>query len=386
MRSLSSPLLPLVALTIALGSAQSACGDDAADPLEGKARAFVTYNLGLATGYVSYAAERRPKLLELLATVDADVLCLQEVWTQDDVDAVVAGAAATYPYSHYVMLKDTELGPPACTETETAPIRACIDANCDVSPGELAECVLDKCVAEFGQLSTACTNCAVANLGKEVDVIFATCATGSFKYTYEGANGLLMLSRAKLTNETHLEIEPSTNVQRSVLGATVKLPDLGEVAVFCSHVTPHYDELTYSGPEESWEAENKVQTEAVRDHAAAEAGGADLVVVMGDYNSGPEIPGKAEAELPEAAYKIFVDAGYAPHGSGDCSYCEDNLLNIDGTRNVWIDHIMTKGLDPARATSVTRFGTTPITITSETDGTVETHPSDHYGVRLEIMD
>jgi len=390
MRSTSSSrssVLSLAACALALAATPLGCGDDEVDPLAGKARAFVTYNLGLATGYVSYAAERRPQLVTLLQTIDADVLCLQEVWSQADVDAVIAGVAETYPYAHYQMLKDTTVGPPACTESETQPIRGCIDTKCtDVSPGELADCVLANCVAEFGQLSTDCTNCAVANLGKEVDVIFDTCTTGSSRYTYEGANGLLMLSRAKLTNKTHLKIEPSTNVQRSVLGATVRLPDLGEVAFFCSHIAADLDELPYSGPEGSWEGENRKQGQIVRDFAAEHAGDASLVVIAGDYNSGPAVPDKALEELPEASYKVFVDAGFLPHGPSDCSYCEDNLLNIDGTRNVWIDHLFTKGLDAARATSVTRFGTTAITITSQTDGTVQTHPSDHYGVRLEIQD
>jgi len=378
------------AFTVAVAAAAlaSACSDDGGgDPLAGKARAFVTYNLGLAYGYVDYAEERLPALIDLVKGLDADVLCLQEVWTQADIDAVVAGVEEAFPYHHYAFLSDTTLGPAACTTEEAVPLRTCIDAECvGVAATEIAGCVQDHCATQLGQLSPGCLECAVANLGKEVEEIFAFCTTGSLKYTYEGANGLLMLSRAKLTNTSHTKIDPSTNVQRSVIGATVKLPDLGEVAVFCGHVAADLTSsgLPYDGPAGSWEGENRVQAEVVRDHAADHAGAADLIVVMGDYNSGPELPGKAVAELPEAAYKVFIDAGYTAHGPDACTFCADNRLNDETTPSVWIDHIFTKGLDATLTTSLTRIGTEPISITPESGGPVETNPSDHYGVRMEI--
>lgn len=362
-----------------------ACGSP--EPQADPARAFVTYNVGLARGYISYAEERRPHVIEVINALEADVVCLEEVWTQADLDAIVAEVQAVFPHHHNVFLSDKKIGPASCTESETAPLRACIDASCvGIAASEIADCVLAMCAPEFGQLSLDCTDCAVANLGKEVDEIFSFCTTGSSKYTYEGSNGLLLLSRSPLTNTTHATLDPSTNTQRSVLGATVTFPELGDVAVTCTHLSADLTTsgLEYNGPAGSWDAENRVQGGAVLAHSMANAGDAELVVILGDLNSGPELPGTAVAELPMAAYEVLTTAGYLPHGPDLCTYCGDNLLVLDDAPNIWIDHIFTKGLDPALTARVTRIGTSPVSITPATGAPLETHPSDHYGVRLEL--
>ena len=51
---------------------------------------FVTYNTGLAVGFVDYADDRLPFIGESLATLDGDVVCLQEVWLQEHIDSIIA--------------------------------------------------------------------------------------------------------------------------------------------------------------------------------------------------------------------------------------------------------------------------------------------------------
>ncbi len=379
--------LSLATLALVLVACDS--DDEKRDPLADKTRAFVTYNLGLATGYVDYAAERRSHLVTMINALDADVLCLQEVWTQDDVDAVIAGTSTAFPYSHYAMLEDKTLGPPACGETESDPLIACIDDKCaDVASSEIAGCVLAQCRPEFDALSDECTSCLVTNIGKEIDEIVSICQTGSPKFTYDGANGLLLLSRAKIENPQHEKIESSL-VQRSVLGVTVELPALGTVAFACTHIAADLSSsgVPYTGAYESFEGENKFQAEKVRDFMASYGANADLRVVTGDFNSGPAYPPGVVAEIPEAGYAVMTGAGYLPYpaSAGDansqvCTYCGDNTLNTDETPNVQIDHVFIDELPAGHTASVTRFGTEIITVTRADSSTVDTHPSDHYGV------
>lgn len=376
--------MKLVVTALVLASF-AACGDDSKPEHVG----IVTYNVGLATGFVDYAPQRRPIVAQVVAQLDADVVCLQEVWTQDDVDAVLAASATTFPHSHYVMLQDTTLGPPACTAVETDPLAACVDEHCAETPAsEIANCALEFCRPEFGGLSSDCAGCVVANLGKEVDEIITTCQTESRRYAYEGANGLVLLSRHPLSQLSHEKLT-STNVQRSVLGARVTLPVLGDTAVICTHLAADLTStgLSYNGPFGSWSGENKHHAQAALAFAATFAG-AKHRVIFGDMNSGPAFPDTdVVAEIPEAGYQTFLAAGYVDFpsaGRGEaataCTYCSDNTL-IESSSDIQIDRIVLSAVPSSAKATVDLIGTDFFTIRSG-DNDVSTHPSDHYGVRL----
>ncbi len=372
--------------------ALGACDTDTDDgPLAKLPRGFTTYNLGLATGYVDYAEERRPKLIELVQTFNTDVICMQEVWTEADAAAVVAGVAATYPYSYYETISDDTVGPPACTEADTVDLLACVEDKCeDVPSSEITNCVLNNCSAEFGALPDACVNCLAANIGKEIPEIVSICQAGSPKFTYGGANGLLVISRAPISNPQHLKLESSL-VQRSVLGVTVNLPLLGKVAVACTHTASDLSkDIPYTGPFASYEAENKAQAEGVRDFLATYGASASLRVIMGDINSGPGSGTTVTPEIPLAGYTVIKDAGFAifPSAIGEsgmfCTFCADNALNNDDIASLQLDHIALSIMPAGFSPAVTRIATEPVTITAKDGATVTTNASDHYGVSLRL--
>lgn len=64
---------------------------------------FVSYNVGLANTQVDYYYGRRDIMLDSLNTVDADVLCLQEVWSESDADTLTNGLGHKFPYNYVVM-------------------------------------------------------------------------------------------------------------------------------------------------------------------------------------------------------------------------------------------------------------------------------------------
>ena len=60
---------------------------------------LLSYNLGLAHGYVPYAEARLPKLTAELKKSDADILCFQEVWKAEDRTKIINSLKSKYPYS-----------------------------------------------------------------------------------------------------------------------------------------------------------------------------------------------------------------------------------------------------------------------------------------------
>jgi endonuclease/exonuclease/phosphatase family metal-dependent hydrolase len=65
--------------------------------------AFASYNVGLANTQVDYYYGRRDLMLDSLNTIDADVVCLQEVWKESDADTLANGLAHKFPYNYVVM-------------------------------------------------------------------------------------------------------------------------------------------------------------------------------------------------------------------------------------------------------------------------------------------
>ena len=43
---------------------------------------LITFNLQLSRGYIPNVDERRPFIVDFFYAYDADVLCLQEIWTK----------------------------------------------------------------------------------------------------------------------------------------------------------------------------------------------------------------------------------------------------------------------------------------------------------------
>ena len=64
-----------------------------------------TFNVGLAHGFVDHAEDRAPQIWEHVAQSDADVICLQEVWTDDDRADALEATADSHPHA---FLTDTE--------------------------------------------------------------------------------------------------------------------------------------------------------------------------------------------------------------------------------------------------------------------------------------
>jgi endonuclease/exonuclease/phosphatase family metal-dependent hydrolase len=349
---------------------------------------YATFNAGLAYGYVLYAEERQPLIGTGVAGVEADVVCMQEVWLPEDMDDLLSAASSTFPYSYWENTYDPEAntGPAACIESETADLLACVNANCLDAPS-LSDCVLANCPTEFGTLASAnpdCVNCLVANLSHTVEEIFDTCHSESKEFLYEAANGVAILSRWELRDTAHLVMDSTFN-KRLVLFARTE-NDAGEsVALFCTHLTPEFDGVPYTGDLGSWQEEQAHQIGQIMTFIDEQAQEGEMIVFMADTNNGPELP-SIDADLPEN-YALITDAGfvdpYAEAESPLCTYCAENPLNVDMTRNAYIDHVFFK--NPPSSATYEPFRIIDGVLTLETDdGTLDVRHSDHYGSAVTV--
>ncbi len=358
-------------------------GDDDTTPTEEQLR-FTTYNMGLAHGYVPYATERLPELEEALQGLDADVLCLQEVWADEDIESVTQSAAAVYPesylYDSTVEFEDIEDLPPACDDLTD--LATCAMTHCSEVPSdEMMTCVVMNCGDELMALEPDCMTCLGANIDLSFEDIIATCTSpGGPAVQYEGANGLMLLSRTELSNTEYTELDYFLIVRRVLYASTETA--LGPVHVFCTHLTAGLAELPYNGEHESYEAEQMAQIQTLLAYVEEKAGG-EPAVILGDFNTGPETDG-VTAEFPDN-YAALVAGGlldpYLEQNPDQCTWCAGNPLTGADTVDNIIDHTFFKDFGEDTTFEASRILDQNIEIEVEGEP-LETYLSDHYGVEV----
>ena len=337
----------------------------------------VTWNVGLALGYVEHAPERLPHIVAALEKETADVVCLEEVWLEADRTAVkTALETAGYHVAIYV----TTGAAGGCTAEEVAPLQTCVAANCDtVPPSELIGCAIEHCAAEVGGVSSACQGCLTEDLTKPLPEIVAACVdnVNANAYVFGGHNGLVLATRAPLTDEKHIDFKASLT-WRSLITGTIVHPGWGPIRLGCTHLTADLTAPPYDGEFGSWEAEQAQQI----DQAVTELGGTAPTLFLGDLNCGPDGGADYVGELP-ANFAKLTTAGWRPHLVGKCTFCDDENPLIGGTGpGAQIDHILANAAFPDTGTpDIARTYDQPVDI--EVGGaTITSRLSDHYALRV----
>jgi endonuclease/exonuclease/phosphatase family metal-dependent hydrolase len=377
---------------LALALVAVACGDDssstgAATGEEGTA--VVTYNAGLADGFVDYARERSPLVLGAIGDLDAEVVFVQEVWDPEDVTALTDEVADRYPTSFFLDPMPDDPGAaaegPACPLDESQPLEDCVRARCaDVPADQLADCVLEGCGAELSATCPECQACLASNVGSSIDAAISACAEGSGAYAYDGAFGIGFLAREPFVEQDSLVLESSLN-RRAVLYARVDDPDLGTLHLFGTHLSAAFSDVPFPG-EGSWEQEQAAQIQTMRDWIDTKTGGEGTVIMLGDFNTGPE--GALFAAEVEPNYESLVAGGWANtylEALGDeaeCTFCAANPLVGDDAPDVVIDHVLVTGHGGDLETARILDGEVEVQVDGEA---VTTALSDHYGLRVVLL-
>ncbi len=347
---------------------------------------FVTYNAGLARGFVPGADSRQADISAALGGVEADVVCLQEVWAADQVDATESATLAAFPHQFWPEAQQSSDA--QCADTELDSMLECFAGSCsDVCTDQVDDCLLDNCAIQFALLPKDCMRCAMANVGTDPDGLAAVCEDAPVEFAYDGSFGTGILSKHPILSVDET-VFASTSNRRSVLHAVIDGPN-GELDVFCTHLTAAFDTIPYPRDEGNWVDEQADQIEEMLALANAEAG--DHAVMLGDMNTGPAINGMGAEEADNWA--LFAAEGdwsapYLEQAESDvaCTYCGDNPLvgaSPDDNVSRVIDHILVKGFSGTVSTGRILDG---LDTTAESCGDV-TDPSplsDHYGVEATV--
>jgi endonuclease/exonuclease/phosphatase family metal-dependent hydrolase len=334
----------------------------------------VTYNAGLAPGFVNGAESRTPLVAAAIAGLDADVVCLQEVWTPADVDAVKTATEAAFPHQLWPTGGQETGDDAGCTTEETGRLIGCVRDRCDGLCDEyLDDCMLENCGVSFINTSKTCQGCVMANVGADVDAVEATCTTSFPQYAYEGAFGTAVLSRHPIVRSEHHELDATTN-RRGVHHAVVRGP-AGRMDVYCTHLTAVFTLLPYPKESGTWASEQRAQVDALQ-ALIADTAETDQIVVLGDFNTGPAAEG-ITAEQPDS-WSALSEGWSVPYveAGGACTWCPDNPLIGGGDAHI-LDHVLVRGFDGGATTARLLDEATSIDVCDEAaDGAL----SDHYAV------
>ncbi len=396
-----------------------------------------SFNVALAGAFIPYEAERRQPIADAIAAHDADILCLQEVWTQADKELIRDTAAQTYPY--FALFEndlDTPVDDPTDQQGEIPPAPTTVPCPDEFFDGEdltieqqmnaAIDCVRDNCSTvpdsdEGRTTSAACasSNCSivVAPLLFGIDPQHQRCyacvipqlPTATFgemrascptvpnqDLAFGGQNGVMILSRHPLKNTENWVI-PGTWNRRSILRATVELPNGAELDTYCNHLTPIFsvppnsiNTFPYTGQygegmkgPGGWQAEQELQAQKLTSFVASKSGNRPAVI-LGDFNAGLGYPddgivgeGEETFNMLAAAYTPAYTADYTPQ----CTFCTSNSVT-DTESSVWIDHIFLYNLTESSVSSTARvFDQDVVSV----EGDMLVPLSDHFGMRSVIV-
>jgi endonuclease/exonuclease/phosphatase family metal-dependent hydrolase len=363
------------------------CDDSSSDDTVTSDLTVATYNLGLLNS-VGFVEQRAPLVIDAAAELDADVLCVQEVWEQKHWDALAKAQREQRP--HTLRLPPDPGAQGQCDPDDFNPLQSCAEAAC-ADADNLVACVTDSCAEEVGVLASGCTSCLLENAASaDFSAIRAACVGTSEAgetgraYVSGGSYGIGLLSAVPFA-ETDEKLLDASTVRRAILYARLEDPELGTVHLFCTHLTAIQDGIRYEGSYGDWEGENAAHVEALVDFVDEKAGDDGKVIVLGDLNTGPagkdisaSVP-ENYAKLPEAGFENAFLSG----ANAACTYCSENTLVVsdDAAADATIDHILTRNVEDV---SVERIfdAAVEIEIPAE-DGETTTRSlnlSDHYGL------
>ena len=390
-----------------------------------------TINAGLYGDFAPFENERRDKILEALANLPSDFLCVQEMTREADRAALVEAAAqaGTYLYAYnpqfnldtpYTDAKDQSgaVPPPAGPACGAIPAKLdaaiqCMVDNCaeeignpDSPIGEIGgDCFSKKCPAQFlvmlsGEQETRCLSCLIVNvLSSETmtDTRDLCLNDGRPQYAFRGASTEVMLSRYPLS-DMESYVFPSTSYRRAVLSAKAEVATDEFVDLYCTQLSyiqgstfPYSGqyglEMTVDGiaePLTGWNAEQYLQAQRAVAWIQGRVSDGSLAIIAGDLSSG-DADAADLGEFNPASVRLFrssfdeaLPAGYAPK----CSFCPFPENPYGGEEGYWLAHVFTTGRDVG-VLSLERTLTEKSVSLPESpfEGTL----SDNFGLRSKII-
>lgn len=382
----------------------SACSDgDSNNNNKTDSLTVTSYNVGLALNFVPYTEERLPVNEALLADSDSDVLCLQEVWLEEYVEDIEQALQEDYPYIYTVEPEQVFSEAAACTDEEIAGFAECGNTQCSgLSGNALVGCASTQCGAALAELSPDCFDGVTATVGIPditVEIMVETVTQPAGLFAYDGALGLMLASKYELrAREFQDFIDDSSSNHRGALYAEIEVNKQTHV-VACTHPTANLDgTIPYpgSGKHGSWAGENRFMQQQMIAYANNKAGN-NPIFFAGDFNcSIANASNGVEGDFAENC-RLWLDDGFVDPAAEQlpCTFCNDENLILEmegGSGDFLLDHVFVKNLDRTNAIVAERVFDDPVSIEAlvppaelqPEDSPMMTHPSDHFGVQLDI--
>ena len=326
-----------------------------------------TFNAGLARGALPYADERLTLIGDAVRDLAVDAICLQEVWSDADTQALISAAEPVYPYAFRKRTDSTSQRAARCGLFTTLGLDRCVKSNRSNNGVPVFDCVEGACKPDYQALGDDCQRCLAANPDKAW-----RCATGLFRadeYVYGGRNGLLLLSRWPIEQAEYRPFDAAL-VRRGVISATI-----AGRTIHCTHLTaplesvPYPDDRSFGG----YVDEQAAQVEAITDTAPSDR----CEIVLGDTNNGPST-GALDGYLADI-YAMFKASGFVEAWPDRrCTYCENNPLT-GNYGDLHLDHIFYRGCEAMGPPFYDVILDQAVRI--EVDGQVRSiRLSDHYGL------
>lgn len=385
--------------------------------------------------FAPMAAQRKPAELDAIAALDADVVCMSEVWSDADKRALIEKVKSKLPYS--LMYVDTLAtkpsdptdqngavppppSSPACSGSEAKLNAAldCVAKSCATKPGDDSSavsgddpvgCITSNCLTEGQALfagnaqERACWSCAYTSIndGSPIKAARTACTTDpAARYSFRGANSVVVLSRYPIdTTKSEEWVLPSTEWRATFVRAAIEASagtSGATVDVYCGELTSPQDPVfhPYTGQygggatgAGAWRAEQLLQAKKLAAFVASRSIG-QSAIVTGELYAGPSIAGVVSA-VNAPAYAALARAfgiAEAPDFPGACTFCNDNPIttppgstpNLDSS---WTSLVMTYGIprtDVLRSSVVVKDATVP------TSAGYAIPPSPYYAYRTVV--
>ncbi|KAL5004342.1 hypothetical protein ScPMuIL_017798 [Solemya velum] len=298
---------------------------------------------------IEHYDERRDHIPSAISDLDADVVCLQEVWFEDDVKKIIKETRDSFPSSYSALHDDNgdldtgNFNKPLCFGFRAYKRILCSLTKCSntANNAEYIACAAERC--GLMKLDQKCISCLILTPASS---ILQTCITDITQTV--NSPGLLLLSKSPLRNPSTTRYIPDT---KQVLPRSYLMADVERIGkVVCTHLTSNLGE--YYEPLLSFASWEEQQAEEV-DHLLTLTAPMTQVVLMGDLNTGPENAENGITGEFEENYNLLTSEGLSSlynEDPGLCTWCKENPIT-DQSYNVrlLLDHVMVKGMNAVSA-------------------------------------
>lgn len=355
-----------------------------------KTLSLTTFNMNLTEDLPLYE-ERAKQIERVLSEADSDILCIQGVFSSEDISAVKTVLRKKgYGVNHSdTDNKKPEIIPPLCANNDLAPVMACYMNNCAGNTDPT--CVVTNCWGEMLALPADCRNCllgeGIGGITGDITELLGNCnQEKKLIYSKDGQNGVVLATRLEFQNEVYnLEKLSSTGDLRVALSATISDKEkegLGKIHVVCSGLSQAKGD--YDGLNESWEQEQLLQVEELKE--IAESKESDIAIILGDFQSNVACGDNILENNPGPIALFEADGWYDPYFDVDdghhieCTVCSENPM-VQTERESVPDHIIFSTKKNLEFFTERVFLNSFSLIDEEKKTRTRYSISDHYGIK-----